>query len=1062
MYGNWWETIIGKNILEKKYFHNGENFYTFLKRVTNPFPTEISSDLREAIINADFIPAGSILSGTGVKNRKISLSNCYVAPSPNDTLKSIFDTGRDMGIIFSRRGGCGINLSKLRPKGATVHNSAVTSTGAVSFAKYYDNMAGIIGFEGRRAAMLVALEVQHPDIYDFLTLKCNDTEIQTANLSVIFSDEFMKCVVADMPFELHFKVEDTGEEICKLIDAKELFHKFCEVQWEWSEPGAIFMDRVRSHNLLSGYPDEEYHIDCCNPCVRGDTLLLTNEGYKKIEDVAGKQTRVWNGYRWSDVIPKVTGYNQKMLTVEAKNGVKIDCTYYHKFVLSDGTRVEAKDLKVGDKLQAFDLPVINGNKELEHAYTHGFYSGDGSHSNHKPFIYLYGEKENLINRLTGSIRSWKQEHGNRTAVKLNESIPYSKNFVPDNSYSIKSRLQWLAGIIDSDGCYNGEGTLSISSINKDFLHNIRRMLNTLGCNCGVYILREAGLRKIPPHVNGGHGVYSCKDSYRLRIPQKYVSQLQALGLETYRVVLPKKVKAIRPSYITIRSISEAPMANVVYCATEPFNHTLVFNGMMTGNCSEYFGAAYNACCLGSINLYNCVDNPCTPDAKFNDATLKYLTILGVRTLDKVLDIGYDKQPLDAHRKAIDDWRAIGLGIMGLADMFAALGIKYGSEKSVKLAHLIFETMRNTALLESCMLAKSFGSFGKFNPDKVLASKYFDTVPDDIKDYIRKYGLRNGNLMSIAPSGSISTMVGVSNGAEPYYKLSYSRSTHTNVNEDTGVSFSVNAKAVQHYMNINKTDNPPEYAVSTYEVNYLNRILLQAEIQKFVDNAISSTVNLPQDTTVEDIEILYMGAWEHGLKGITIWRDGNKRTPILGTDNRAKKNTDLCERKLNTIAPESRSNTKILNGCTVKESTACVPKMYVTVNRKDGNVFEVFTNADSGCRANISTITRLISLALRSGIKLEEVLGELRAVSCLACQTLRKQGSNISLSCGNAIADAIELSLKDKVDTIEEEESVEPDIKKEPERLVCPDCGEKTLIPSGKCFYCPKCGYSACE
>lgn len=895
MYGNWWETIIGKNILEKKYFHNGENFYTFLKRVTNPFPAEISSDLREAIINADFIPAGSILSGTGVKNRKISLSNCYVAPSPNDTLKSIFDTGRDMGIIFSRRGGCGINLSKLRPKGATVHNSAVTSTGAVSFVKYYDNMAGIIGFEGRRAAMLVALEVQHPDIYDFLTLKCNDTEIQTANLSIIFSDEFMKCVVADMPFELHFKVEDTGEEISKIIDAKELFHKFCEVQWEWSEPGAIFMDRVRSHNLLSGYPDEEYHIDCCNPCVRGDTLLLTNEGYKKIEDVAGKQTRVWNGYRWSDVIPKVTGYNQKMLTVEAKNGVKIDCTYYHKFVLSDGTRVEAKDLKVGDKLQAFDLPVINGNKELEHAYTHGFYSGDGSHSN-----------------------------------------------------------------------------------------------------------------------------------------------------------------------ITIRSISEAPMANVVYCATEPFNHTLVFNGMMTGNCSEYFGAAYNACCLGSINLYNCVDNPCTPDAKFNDATLKYLTILGVRTLDKVLDIGYDKQPLDAHRKAIDDWRAIGLGIMGLADMFAALGIKYGSEKSVKLAHLIFETMRNTALLESCMLAKSFGSFGKFNSDKVLASKYFDTVPDDIKDYIRRYGLRNGNLMSIAPSGSISTMVGVSNGAEPYYKLSYSRSTHTNVNENTGVSFSVNAKAVQHYMNINKTDKPPEYAVSTYEVSYLNRILLQAEIQKFVDNAISSTVNLPQDTTVEDIEILYMGAWEHGLKGITIWRDGNKRTPILGTDNRAKKNTDLCERKLNTIAPESRSNTKILNGCTVKESTACVPKMYVTVNRKDDNVFEVFTNADSGCRANISTITRLISLALRSGIKLEEVLGELRAVSCLACQTLRKQGSNISLSCGNAIGDAIELSLKDKVDTIEEEESVEPDIKKEPERLVCPDCGEKTLIPSGKCFYCPKCGYSACE
>lgn len=156
--GNWWETEVAKNILEKKYYHNGEDFDAFLDRVSGAFNDEFTrSALKEAMIHGDFMPGGSILSGIGVKDRKISLNNCYVMPSPKDELTSIFDVGKEMGIIFSRRGGCGVNLSKLRPKGAKVHNSAITSTGAVSFVQYYDNMAGTIGAEGRRKIVVLAV-----------------------------------------------------------------------------------------------------------------------------------------------------------------------------------------------------------------------------------------------------------------------------------------------------------------------------------------------------------------------------------------------------------------------------------------------------------------------------------------------------------------------------------------------------------------------------------------------------------------------------------------------------------------------------------------------------------------------------------------------------------------------------------------------------------------------------------------------------------------------------------------------------------------------------------------
>lgn len=448
-------------------------------------------------------------------------------------------------------------------------------------------------------------------------------------------------------------------------------------------------------------------------------------------------------------------------------------------------------------------------------------------------------------------------------------------------------------------------------------------------------------------------------------------------------------------------------------------------------------------------------DPCTSHATFDFSKLRSLTVLGVNVLDRVLDIGYSKQPLDAHRKAVDDWRAIGLGVMGLADMFVAMGIRYGSAEGNVLLSNIFKEIRDTALYESAMLAKSFGAFGKFDAKKVLVSDYFLSVSDFIKNAIKEYGLRNGNLISVAPSGSISSMLGISNGSEPYFKVSYTRSTHTNVNEGTGVTFKVFAKAVALLMKnqgIKSEKDLPDYVVDTYQIDPLERVDVQSVMQVFVDNAISSTVNVKESTTAEEVMEIYLRAWMQGCKGITVFRENCERTSIINNAEGKKNNATVSDKK--PLIPEKRSGVKRLNGSTIVESTSCVPKMYVTVNEKDGHPFEVFTASDSGCKSNIATITRLVSAMLRLGVPVEYVVGQLRESSCLACQTLRKQGKDISLSCGNAIADAIEESLKDSSPQkviVEGEKSLGK----------CPECGELSLVPTGKCVYCSKCGYSKC-
>lgn len=563
-------------------------------------------------------------------------------------------------------------------------------------------------------------------------------------------------------------------------------------------------------------------------------------------------------------------------------------------------------------------------------------------------------------------------------------------------------------------------------------------------------------------------------------------------------------------------------------------------------CAEYTGPAYNSCNLGSVDLYKYVDNKFMENATFDYDKFRTDVDLAVRALDEILDYGYDMQPLEENKKVVTDWRSIGLGFFGFADALIALGIKYGEPESITFAENVCREMFIRAVETSADLAKEKGKFKMCNKKAILRSPLMIRLKDyrpDVYNKVAKYGMRNAQLLSIAPTGSLSMLDGqASSGIEPLFQLFYERSTHGL--EDQGISFEVRSRSIVdlmealHLSTEEGVRSECPWVVTIHDINPINRVRVQGAMQPWIDNAMSSTVTLKHSATVEDISNVYMEAWKQGLKGITIFRNDCKRANILGVNKNKNikpltqavelleeldttKNPDVLEVELynhiydiiekrisidelakstvvkqptapkvcmNSLLPISRKTKDRVEGSTYRKRTACVKSLYITVNRdENGNIFEVFTNKSiHGCTANIATITRMTSLALRSGVKVEKVIEELKSNTCQACITLNKEHPEfkLSLSCPYAIAEALEEEYKreKKMDQIMSGlfDSIKKDIpifalpidtvniNKETaeedkiEALECPKCHKKTLIPEGKCCTCISCGYSKCD
>ncbi|MCL4373246.1 adenosylcobalamin-dependent ribonucleoside-diphosphate reductase [Candidatus Parvarchaeota archaeon] len=696
---------------------------------------EIEKNFYWLLEDFKFVPGGRILFGAG-SNHKATLLNCYYLPIKKDSLEGIYDTAKEMARTYSYGGGVGIDISILRPKGAAVNNAARFSTGSASFMELYSVTTGIIGQTGRRGALMITLDVTHPDIEDFVTIKKDKKSVRYANISVKVYDEFMKAVEDDKPFTLYFKNDKV--EFKREIKARDIWNKIIDTAVNTGDPGIMFWDRMKSESPT--------------------------------------------------------------------------------------------------------------------------------------------------------------EYDDRMAIK---------------------------------------------------------------------------------------GTNPC---------------------------------------------SEQPLEN------------------------------YGACDLGAINLDYFVKNQFTDKAEVDWENLDKTVRYGVRFLDNVLDYSYNRHALKEQADETVYARRIGLGIMGLANMLISMNLKYDSDKAIEFVDYLMTRIKETAYDESSNIAKEKGSFPGFVAEKHLQRNFVKRLDKNLLNKIAKTGLRNACILTVAPTGSISSMAGVSGGIEPIFALSYTRRSESLSEE----KFEVLDPFVKRYLEkfgIKDKKDLPETFVTAHKIDPFFRVKMQAAIQKHIDSSISSTVNLSADTDADTVDKVYRYAWKLGCKSITVYREGSKEDILKATDEKP-----LEEEHEEKLIEEERPF--VLSGTTIRIPTS-QGKMYLTVNKDEtGKIKEVFIDMGRSGETEKSfteALGRLISIYLQSGGNVTRVIRTLKGIK--GGNSIWFNGIQI-FSIPDGIAKAIELALKNR-DLEKENETLHGVLKNDDsleneKATVCPECHQKTLIFENGCFICKNCGYTKCE
>ena len=482
-----------------------------------------------------------------------------------------------------------------------------------------------------------------------------------------------------------------------------------------------------------------------------------------------------------------------------------------------------------------------------------------------------------------------------------------------------------------------------------------------------------------------------------------------------------------------------------------------------------------SCLLGSINLAEFVIDPFTNNAKFDFDSFKDTVRNAVIALNEVLDEGLPLHPLNIQQETVRDWRQIGLGIMGLADMLIKMKWTYGSKGSILLCDSIGKCLAKTAIEESSILAEKYDSYPKFKREKIEKSPFYIEHASLHKDF----GLRNSQLLTIAPTGTLSTMLGVSGGIEPIFANYYTRKTESLHGEEK--YYKIFTPIAWEYLESHgygeDESKLPKYFITSQEIPYRNRIDMQAVWQSHIDASISSTVNLPNSATVEDVKDLYCYAWKQGLKGITIFRDGCKRLGILTTDDSSNEDgakelpieKSMLKRGDIICADDDvvGKKRKLTTGCGSLHCTAFFDPI-------TGDLLETYLSKGStgGCNNFMIGLSRMISTSARGGVDIDTIVDQLQ--SCGVCPSYAvRAATKKDTSKGSCCPTAVAYALKDMWEEMQYElgidNSAEPivyTLSNETETFkkanaVCPECGEP-LVFEGGCNTCKACGYSKCD
>ncbi|MDP3970124.1 MAG: adenosylcobalamin-dependent ribonucleoside-diphosphate reductase [bacterium] len=512
----------------------------------------------------------------------------------------------------------------------------------------------------------------------------------------------------------------------------------------------------------------------------------------------------------------------------------------------------------------------------------------------------------------------------------------------------------------------------------------------------------------------------------------------------------------------------------------------------TNPCGEQGLGAWNVCNLGSINIANFV----TEDKRFDYERLGETVKLAVRFLDNVIDTTEYFFP--QNEEAQENIRRTGLGTMGLADTLIKMGVRYGDTEGLEVAENIYRTIRDQAYIASTEIAREKGSFKKFDKDKYLQGKFIKRLPQLIQDMISEYGIRNGLLLTQAPTGTTSILAGVSSGVEPVYDFAFKRKDRLGEHE-------VYHPLYKQWKKDHPDEEMPNYFVNAKELTPDEHVTMQAMVQQYVDSSISKTVNAPNDHTAEQVRELYIKAYDLGCKGVTYYRDGSRDVSVLSSldeDDKEKTETVTQEQELDTYSIKSRDvasprmRPERVEGVTYKVKTG-YGTMFITVNHDDENQpFEVFATIGKagGVFAEESeAICRLVSLSLRAGIPVGDVIEQIRGIRG-PMPSFGKKGMILSIpdAIGQTLAEHIgyldgtnpitteseEPQLKDKVlikqevtkVLVDDDEGHHAEMTASKTSMAsianlgispeCPECNTVMALAEG-CMTCFGCGYSKC-
>lgn len=932
---------------------------------------------------------GSVLGGSmmqGIGNHKLfsSLSNCFVLGEPFDSYSGINKKEDELSQVMKRRGGGGLDLSSIRPMGATVHNQASSSSGVVPFADGYSSKTKQVAQQGRRGALMLSLHINHPDSLHFILSKQDNSKITGANISVKLPDEFMEAVEADSDYILRWPVtnsvpadleiekmpyndlwfyQNENEEVSyfKRIRAKEYWETIIKCAHATAEPGILFIGNWEKGGL--DYCYDKYRPISTNPCFAGNMNILTKDGYKTFLELNGKTDidfinkngQVVKGRVWSNGVKSV--YETKFYKNTHKS---IRTTKDHHFMLQDGTEQEISK-SVGKRIRAFGII----NQEISEYTKYGFIQGDGNLGRLKDPTHLglevcIGKEDEDIAKMFGLHSKWKSNDDARYSFRITgyndifRTLKFSEEKLPTRvlpltfkDWKVEDQLMFLKGVFSANGSITKSANrISLKTSCEQFANELKFYLESFGIKVTI-------TNNPAQTIQFSNGIGNCKASFNVTISEResVITFAEKIGfVHSYKQQLLEDIIINRSPIVS---------SSAYVCDEEVFDFELfddchwgVIEGLVGHNCSEIPMQPFDACRLIARNLYKLVYKPFSKDAQLAAEEEIYeafyiqftindiLVDLELDYLDRIINkIKAGNDPEDLKRSEYELWEKIkamaasgrrcGSGFTALGDMFAALGSKYFNPE---LGRKIFKIKLKAELDASIDMAIKYGAFDGYSTELEENTHYIKNViavefPEQYAR-MRIHGRRNVSHSTAAPVGTGGIMTQATSGIEPIFKVVYKRRkkcvspgdrvdfTNPDDGEKFTEYFTLHPKFVDWYI-ISELDSPeaiddvpffiktktelenlseadmdilirksPWFGNTADDLNWNERVEMQAIVQRYTTHAISSTINLPSNCSTSLIGNIYMESWKQGLKGNTVYRDGcregilvsNEKTP----------------------------------------------------------------------------------------------------------------------------------------------------------------------------------------